>query len=410
MNEMRSKWSKIVVGGIIGFIAFVFVVSGVFGPSKFRGLHEGTVAGAVNGDVITLGEFNRELERRMEFFKNLGGGNLTESQLAALNLKEAVFNELVNRKLMVQEARRSGMQPSAEEIRAKIREIPAFQKDGKFDPQTYRQVLQANNYSPGVFERLIREDLSLQGWNSYFRDRVRVSDEEIKNDFLASKDKRNIKYVLLTTDTAAKAIKVSPKEIESFLKDQAKVNLAKNQYEARKSGAYKGMTFDQAKEKIASEILASQKTDEVRKLNERLASEVAGMLSADKASDARVNAHLKAYGVEVKSTGLITRSTRFIPGVGEAPELLDDAFAAKSPINPKDGGKAKSYNSANWWLVGVVSETQIPDLSKLDSEKDQIRAQLMQRKERQLFDSWLEKLSKGASIKRNEDVVGTRKG
>ncbi|MCM2322467.1 MAG: SurA N-terminal domain-containing protein, partial [Oligoflexia bacterium] len=154
---IREKFGTVVIGGIIAFIAFVFVFSGVFNPKATRGLHEGAVAGKVNGDSITIGEYNRALSQRVEYFKNMTGGKLTEDQIKAFRLRDLVFQDLVRRKLLVQEAGRKGMLASDEQVRDSIREIPAFQKDGKFDLVTYKRVLEANQYSAGTFERMVRE-------------------------------------------------------------------------------------------------------------------------------------------------------------------------------------------------------------------------------------------------------------
>ena len=101
LNWIREKFGRAVIGGIITFIAFVSVFYGVFSPKATRGLHEGAVAGTVNGDPISIADFNRELNRRMEFFKNLGGGKLSDEQLKSFRIREGVFQELANRKLMI---------------------------------------------------------------------------------------------------------------------------------------------------------------------------------------------------------------------------------------------------------------------------------------------------------------------
>ena len=406
LSFMRTKFNQWVVGGIIGFIAFVFVFYGVFNPKSTRGLHEGTVAGEVNGDPIGLAEFNRQLNQRLEFFRQMGGGKITEAQLKAFRVREGVFEELVNRKLMAQAAVSAGLTASDEEVRQKIKEIPAFQKDGRFDTTTYRQVLEANNHTPGSFEKMVREDLSLQSWQRYFKDRVRVSDEEMRREYLVMRDKRDIRYVLLTADSAKRAVQVSDAEVRKFLTDTAKLNLARTQYEQRKaSPEMKNLSFDIAKEKIAREILAGEKTEELKKINDRLADQALGVLTASKSSDAKVNALLKPYGVTVKSTGLIARTSPYIPGIGEAKDLMADAFASKSPIDPSQGGKPKKYVSGAWWVVAVVAAAERPDLAKLETEREQIVQQLTARKERELYEAWMKRLREGAKIVKNTAVV-----
>jgi parvulin-like peptidyl-prolyl isomerase len=391
---MREKFGPAMVGGIIAFIAFVFIFSGVFTPKATRGLHEGAVAGTVNGDPISLAEFNREYSRRMEFFKNLGGGKLTDAQLRAFHMKEGVFQELVNRKLMIQEAQRVGMVPSDEEIRTRIREIPAFQKEGKFDRAVYQQVLEANNFTPSGFERTVREDLSSQQWERYFRSRVRVSDEEVKQEYLLSNDKRTIKYVLLSNETGRKGVQVDPADVDKFLKDTAKVNLAKSQYEGKKETEYKGKSFDDVKTQIARDLLASEKIDQVQKVNENLASQLLNVLSDEK----KANALLKNYGTTVKSTNSVTRSSPYIAGVGEVRPLIVDAFSDKL-------SQPKKYTVPAGVIVAVVTSAEKPDLSKFETEKEKLMSQILYRKERELFAEWQKKLSLQAKVERNKSVV-----
>src|SRR4051794_17487239 len=121
LSKMRTSFGPMMVSGIIGFIAFVFIFSGVFNPKATRGLHEGAVAGQVNGENISLQEFNREYTRRTEFFRQLGGGKLNPQQLKQFRIHEGVFNELVQKKLLGQSAVKAGLAASDEEVREKIR-------------------------------------------------------------------------------------------------------------------------------------------------------------------------------------------------------------------------------------------------------------------------------------------------
>src|SRR5687767_3741304 len=88
LTWIREKFGAVMIGSIVGFIAFVFIFSGVFTPSRTKGVHEGAVAGEVNGVPITRAEFSSELNRRLEFFKNMGGGRISEEQLKAFRIRE----------------------------------------------------------------------------------------------------------------------------------------------------------------------------------------------------------------------------------------------------------------------------------------------------------------------------------
>ncbi len=402
MQWIREKFSAAIVSLIIGFISLVFIFYGVFSPKATRGMHEGAVAGTVNGEAISLREYQQSLNQRLEFFRKMAGGKISEEQLRAFRVQEAVFRELVQRKLLIQEAHRMGLVASDEEVKQAILEIPAFQKDGKFDLIAYKQTIEASPYgSTGNFEKLVRDDLSAQRWNDYFMRRIHVSDAEARQEFVKSHTKRNVKYVLLTGENGRKGVEVKAEEVKKYLADAPKMNLVKAQFEARKGTDFKGKTLDAVQSEIAHELLASEKVADIQKINEKVAEQVQAVMTSEKGSDARVNAILKAYGTTVKSTGLFSQKGDMVPGIGDSKELMTDAFQVPSPI----GAHAKKYAQPGAVVVAVVSEVENPEMAKFEAERENVMKQLTLQKQRSMYEAWLKKLSDKAKIDVNADVV-----
>ncbi len=403
LEWIRHRFGKVIISVIIGGIALVFVFSGVFNPKATRGLHDASVAGTVNGEAVGIPEFNREYNRRIEMFRNMAGGKISDEQLKMFGIKKVVFRELAQRKLMVQEAERQGISASDEAIKSQIVSMPVFQKDGHFDVATYKAVLQGNNYSPWTFEKLIKEDLSTQHWNDFFSRQVHASDQEVQKEFLLNEDKRNVKYVLLTAESGRKGVQVSDSDVAAFLKDAGNLNKSKAQFEGQKETRYKGKSFEDSKTAVAREILSAEKVADVQKVNEKLAGQVAELLGTGKAGDAKVNELLKSYGVTVKETGLVSQLGVSFPGLGEAKEVARDAFSPKSPLAD---GKSKKYVLPAGTVVATVVGSQTADTAKLEKERPALIRQIAQRKERELFEDWMKKLTEKARIDINESVVG----
>jgi parvulin-like peptidyl-prolyl isomerase len=403
LTWIREKFGKTIIGLIVGLLALVFVFYGVFNPKTGRDVG---VAGTVNGDPITMAEYDRAYKRQLEMFKNMmGGANLSDAQLRQFRIGEGVFNDLVRQRIMVQEAEKQGNVPSDEEVRDQIRQIPAFQLAGKFDLNAYKATLDQNSYTPASFETMLRQDLAVQRWQNYFKNRVNVSNDEVKVQFLSSQNKRNIKFVLLTNMAGKHDVKVAPEDVQKYLADATKMNLVKSQFEAEKNKQFKGKNFDDVKDVIASDLIATSRVDEIKKANDRLAAEVLPMLTAEKSSDVKIDKLLKPYGVQVKTTGLVEADTQYLPGLGEAKDLMADAFADKSPINPSEGGKAKIYKSAAWSAIALVTEVEKPDLSKLESQRPLLMRTITSRKEKDLFDAWMKKMVDKSKIVANPSVI-----
>jgi hypothetical protein len=411
LTTMRNRLGPVFVTLIIGGIAGVFILSDFISPGRGGGMGTGgaaTHAGEVNGETISLAEYNRELSRRMEAMKQFTGGKITDEQMKMFRIRESVFNELAQRRLILQDCARSGRVPSDTEVMAKIRELPYFQKDGKFDLAAYRNILAGNNLTAGGFEKMIREDLMLQAWSEGLKARVRVSDDEVEREFRISNDKRGIKYVVFDGDTGRKAVTIEDSEVEAFLKDPARLARARGRFEAVKDAQYKGSRFEDVQKQVARDVLAGEKSEAIREANLKVADRVLPLLG--QGPDARVNEILKPLGASVKSSGLITRQNPFIQGLGDAKELMSDAFQDRSPIHPASGGRAKKYVSPAWVAVAVVSEVQKPDLSKLAAEKAKLEQQIRFRKERVLEEEWVQQLRAKGRVEMNPDLIEDSSG
>ncbi len=403
-NWIRQKFGPVVVTLIIGGIASVFILTDFLAPRASRGMAGagGVEAGTVNGEAISSAEFLRELARRTESLKQMTGGKLTDEQLKMFRVRESVFNELVQRKLVLQDCRKAGLVPSDAEVRAKIQELPYFQKDGKFDIAAYQNVLSSNRLTAGKFEDMIRDDLTMQRWVDVVRSRVRISEDEIQREFRIANEKRNLKYVVLDLEAGKRAVQVPASEIDAFLQDAAKLARVKTRYEQDRATKFKDRKLEAVQREIAKDILAGERVDEARKANQKLADQIVTLLGAG--SDARVQGLVKPLGVEVKSSGLITVDSP-IPGINDGQAILQDAFAEKSPIAVAQGGKARKYESPAWVVVAVVTDSKRPDMAKLSAETGKLEQQLRARKERELEEEWIQELRGKAKIKINSSVV-----
>lgn len=315
-----------------------------------------------------------------------------------------VFDDLARRRLLIQEVKKQGIQAADEQVKDAIREMSVFQKDKKFDILTYKQILEANQYTPGRFETVVRDDLSSQLWERYFMKRVSASLEELKKEYVLTQDKRKLKYVLLTTAATKKLVQVSPAEVQKYLSEEAKFNLVKSQYEAKKESDYKGKTLDAVKQTIAQELISGDRMSEAQKAGDELAEKIRPLLLASKKSDAQINSLLKSVGAEIKTSDWLTRENTYLPGLGDVASIAKDAFS-KSGLT----GEAKKYSLALGTVVAIAVESQAPDMSKFEEQRETLVKQVLMRKQRDLYQNWITELTKAAKIEKNATVLGLQK-
>ena len=102
-------------------------------------------------------------------------------------------------------------------------------------------------------------------------------------------------------------------------------------------------------------------------------------------------------------TGPFPRGTPFLPKLGNAPDLLADALAAK-----KGDVLPKVYETAAGPVIAVVTLRETPDPAKFEQQREQLETRLRGRKETQVFATWLKSLRDGAKIETNSELVNAR--
>ena len=165
---------------IIGLIAVAFIITmGWFGfeaPTSNR-------AALVNGTEVSLKEYRGAYNRAVEFYRQTYKDQFNDEFLRKLNLEDKVLNDLIERTLWIQEAKAMGLEVTDQELSAAVTEIPDFQKDGKFDPDLYRRVLEANRTKPEAFEGSFRNSLRVEKARRIVRDAVAVTDREVAESY-----------------------------------------------------------------------------------------------------------------------------------------------------------------------------------------------------------------------------------
>lgn len=356
---MREKLGKVFIGSVVGLIAFVFIFYGIFMPGQGGGGGPG-VAGEVNGEPITYSEFSRALNQRVEYFKSMMGGKITDEQLAQFKIREAVFQDLTQRKLLLQMAKKEGFGPAAEVVRERILSMDAFKKDGRFDKVQYKAVLAQNNYTVARFEDLVSQEVTEQLFRDFLSSMATVTDLEVEADLKKSREKRKLRYVFLDHEVVRKSLKP--------------IEPAKN------------VTDDQLKAKVDS-----------------LVSQVTGAVTSGNKS--AVEQTLKAYSFKMNTSDWLTSQADYLSGVGSIRQAQQELFSL-----PK-GSTAKRVSILGGTLVATVADAEVYDPKKITpKDRTETAQRLRSGKNAELAGELMKAWTKEAKITRNDDVVVGGKG
>ncbi|UCD82413.1 MAG: SurA N-terminal domain-containing protein, partial [Desulfobacterales bacterium] len=183
---------KVLMGGI----AVTFISWGGYQYTSQRLSRVATV----NGETITIGDYNSAYKRLIDQVRQSFGNNLNDELLKSLQLEQKALDQLVDNILMRQAAEELDIRVSDEDLSESIRGISAFQVAGVFNPRRYQFILDQNNLTPESFERSQRDALLVQKLNNFITGSVKVSDQEAMEWFKWNNAMVNLNFFLLTPD------------------------------------------------------------------------------------------------------------------------------------------------------------------------------------------------------------------
>ncbi len=228
---------------IVAFLLFGMIVL-VFVLSDLNGRQNGSVsmgqAAEVNGEIISIKDFQDEENRLSQYYGQLFGGQFDMTSQRTM-LRGEAMNSLVSKTLTAQAAEKEGIFATDSEIRYMItQELPYFKRDGAFQSDAYKAILQANRMTPGEFENKLRQDIKNQRSRQLFETSMSVSalQKSVENELKSAK--LNIEYVALSLTEYAKSHEVTTADINAKLADvefakkvEAEFNTNKADYEGK---------------------------------------------------------------------------------------------------------------------------------------------------------------------------------
>jgi peptidyl-prolyl cis-trans isomerase D len=196
---------------------FVLALAADFGASV-RGGGTGVTAATVGGETVSRAEFQREYERRRNLLRQVYGEQLTPELEQQMRLPLQALDLVINRKILLGEARRLGLTVTDAELRERILEESVFQDEqGRFiGEEKYRQILQANQLNPTSFEDDIREELLLKKLTDALSANLYVGEDEVRRAYREQVERAKIRYLQLPRARFMQEVQVQPADLSAY--------------------------------------------------------------------------------------------------------------------------------------------------------------------------------------------------
>jgi len=218
LDILRSKSRSVLTYILFGIIIVVFVVS--FGPGS-QGCQilgaSPTYAVEVDGYVVEPEDYEQHYNQLFRTYQARVGQTFTRELADQLGLRNVALNQLTDRALALQEAKRRGIEVTDDELSRTIQSLPAFQTGGRFDKDLYTRSVAGTYGSPFRFEKILREDLAYQKMLALLRESAQVSEDAVKQAWSDGADQVDLVLVRFPLASARKEVKVSDADVKAFL-------------------------------------------------------------------------------------------------------------------------------------------------------------------------------------------------
>lgn len=215
LQSIRDQAQGWIAWVIVGLIILTFAL---FGIEQYAQGDKNIAVAEVNGQEIGANEFlslyNRQKLRLQQQF-----GDMYDSVVEDEKLRDQVLDALVESALIQQWSEDKNMLISDPQLAASIQSAQVFQKDGKFDEQTYKQILANNGLNVARFEYEQRQFLRESQFSNLTQASAFSTNSEVEQIALIQGQQRNVNYIRVDQRPFLSQVEVSDAEVETYFNE-----------------------------------------------------------------------------------------------------------------------------------------------------------------------------------------------
>ena len=207
LQNIREKFTGWVAISILGVIGLSFVFVGL----NYSFVGQGYAA-KVDGVDISINQFENAYREQLQ--SNPQFAQLPEQ--FRQQLRSNIIEQLVQQRVIDNYLDEVGYQISDQHVTAMIQRAPEFQVDGKFDLETYRNLLAQAGYEPARFEASQRIALRREQLQRAIRGSALVSPSQYRRFLNLAAEQRVVRLATIDPAVVADAITVTDEMITAY--------------------------------------------------------------------------------------------------------------------------------------------------------------------------------------------------
>jgi peptidyl-prolyl cis-trans isomerase D len=418
LQKIRERSQGWLAWIIIIIICVTFALWGVH--SYITGNDNPSSVATVNGEPINQSQITASYERLRRQQQFQLGANFTPNENVESQLKKQALEQLILNHVLIKAAQSDGYRINQTQVDQALIRMPAFQLDGQFSQQRFREVLGTILYSDANFLNDLQNSMLVNQVQAGFVDSAFSLPTDVATAIQLVDQKRDIAYLLIQRSSFTEGIIIPDSAVENYYKEHQTEFALPEQVSIdylQLSMADLINSVPKDENKIAQYYKDNQdsfKQQPLTKVHDQiqraLAQQVAQQIFADK-SDKFTNLTYvhpntladaaKTLGLTIKSSDLFTRQAAGQSGLSANPKIVAAAFSA-DVLNRGNNSDVIEMGNDNLVVLRIKEHkpAQIKPLADVQSEvREKLKGQMAQRMAEDQTKTILTRLQQGVGGK-----------
>ena len=199
----------------------IIIAMGAWGVTDVFSGGIGNNLASAGTTTFSEAQLDQEVERELRSATDDRGRALSKAQAAQQGIVDQIYQRELFRTSLLAYADKLGAGATDDTILEVIRNDENFQSDtGTFDPNLYRSLLQANGFSPAMFERFLRRDLTINLLTQSTQAGLKVPTSLTGLQSAYAGELRKASWFILSREALREPEPVTDEEIETFYDEQ----------------------------------------------------------------------------------------------------------------------------------------------------------------------------------------------
>ena len=211
LQTIRDKFTGWIAIVFIGLLSMTLVIS--FGNMDQTPLQDDVVI-TVNGEEITLFEFQEEFSNKLVEFQDLLGDEVPE--VLEQTIKESAAEDLIIRRLLLDYLSNSGYRVSPEYVAELIRTNETFLLGGVFDIENYKAILASQGVTIEQFENDLRLQLEINQLRRGFIETAFITNTEFTKFIELQMQERSGQLLTIDSSRFMDQVEIDPAEVSDY--------------------------------------------------------------------------------------------------------------------------------------------------------------------------------------------------